>query len=1383
MKLRGIKSIISAIAVFMFFSALSLTATAQTVYKARLSGSHEVPPVTTTGTGEITATLDGTTLTVEGSVANLSAPVATEIGGGAHIHMALPGRNGGVVFPLTIDLDPDELSGTINAVDNEFELNTDQWEALGSRMLYVNVHTDNFTGGEIRGQLMPESDAYFRANLSGTTVMPSRLSQANGAIIGELDGDTLTVTGSFQDLSDDLTNQHIHLEIAGRSGGVAFPLAVDVGEDNRSGVFSPGDNSFTLDPGQKDALLERRYYVNVHSAAYPGGEIRGQIVPQVTSTMVAKLSGGAVTAGVMSDGSGSIIAELNEDTLVVTGSFSGLGSDYTNSHLHLSIPGRNGGVSVGLVPTIDPEDGTQGIYEAEDNTFVLDEDQITQLLTRNLYINVHSADNPGGEIRGQLLGESYAFFTSRFGGINVVDPVESSGTGGVEIEFKGNRLVMVGAYDNLSSAATNAHFHIGAPDEGGGVILGVNRTPGDPATSGTFQLEDNHFMAGIDEDFVGHLFNETLYLNIHTENYPGGEIRGQVLAAPNAWPEASELEMPEDDAYVVIEGDTSQTLDFSWTEAVDPDGNTVVYLWQMASDDQFSDLIMNSNEGTETSMSPSYADVDEFLAEQGVDPGETLTLYHRILTSDGNLQQAGASRSFTLERGFVTGIDHPGDGVYKARLSGSHEVPPVTTTGTGEITATLDGTTLTVEGSVANLSAPVATEIGGGAHIHMALPGRNGGVVFPLTIDLDPDELSGTINAVDNEFELNTDQWEALGSRMLYVNVHTDNFTGGEIRGQLMPESDAYFRANLSGTTVMPSRLSQANGAIIGELDGDTLTVTGSFQDLSDDLTNQHIHLEIAGRSGGVAFPLAVDVGEDNRSGVFSPGDNSFTLDPGQKDALLERRYYVNVHSAAYPGGEIRGQIVPQVTSTMVAKLSGGAVTAGVMSDGSGSIIAELNEDTLVVTGSFSGLGSDYTNSHLHLSIPGRNGGVSVGLVPTIDPEDGTQGIYEAEDNTFVLDEDQITQLLTRNLYINVHSADNPGGEIRGQLLGESYAFFTSRFGGINVVDPVESSGTGGVEIEFKGNRLVMVGAYDNLSSAATNAHFHIGAPDEGGGVILGVNRTPGDPATSGTFQLEDNHFMAGIDEDFVGHLFNETLYLNIHTENYPGGEIRGQVLAAPNAWPEASELEMPEDDAYVVIEGDTSQTLDFSWTEAVDPDGNTVVYLWQMASDDQFSDLIMNSNEGTETSMSPSYADVDEFLAEQGVDPGETLTLYHRILTSDGNLQQAGASRSFTLERGLVTGIDQPGAEVPLETRLEQNYPNPFNPTTEISFAVKDAGPVELEVYNMIGQRVAVLISGDLTPGEYTVNFDASDISSGIYIYRLKTNGNLISRKMTLVK
>jgi hypothetical protein len=84
---------------------------------------------------------------------------------------------------------------------------------------------------------------------------------------------------------------------------------------------------------------------------------------------------------------------------------------------------------------------------------------------------------------------------------------------------------------------------------------------------------------------------------------------------------------------------------------------------------------------------------------------------------------------------------------------------------------------------------------------------------------------------------------------------------------------------------------------------------------------------------------------------------------------------------------------------------------------------------------------------------------------------------------------------------------------------------------------------------------------------------------------------------------------------------------------------------------------------------------------------------------------------------------------------------------------------------------------------KLSQNYPNPFNPATAIDYSVSKAGPVSIKVYNTLGQEVATLLDETLSPGEYSVTFDAGSLASGMYIYRMQAAGYSESKRMLLLK
>lgn len=103
---------------------------------------------------------------------------------------------------------------------------------------------------------------------------------------------------------------------------------------------------------------------------------------------------------------------------------------------------------------------------------------------------------------------------------------------------------------------------------------------------------------------------------------------------------------------------------------------------------------------------------------------------------------------------------------------------------------------------------------------------------------------------------------------------------------------------------------------------------------------------------------------------------------------------------------------------------------------------------------------------------------------------------------------------------------------------------------------------------------------------------------------------------------------------------------------------------------------------------------------------------------------------------------------------------------------------------RGIVTGITETGNGVlPQSYSLEQNYPNPFNPVTNIPFTVPKQSDVRLVVYNQLGQEVARLVEQPMQPGSYVVDWDAGQVSSGVYFYRMDAGNFSETRRMMLVK
>ncbi|MFN1834321.1 T9SS type A sorting domain-containing protein [Balneola sp. MJW-20] len=139
-----------------------------------------------------------------------------------------------------------------------------------------------------------------------------------------------------------------------------------------------------------------------------------------------------------------------------------------------------------------------------------------------------------------------------------------------------------------------------------------------------------------------------------------------------------------------------------------------------------------------------------------------------------------------------------------------------------------------------------------------------------------------------------------------------------------------------------------------------------------------------------------------------------------------------------------------------------------------------------------------------------------------------------------------------------------------------------------------------------------------------------------------------------------------------------------------------------------------------------------------------------------------------------------------------KTVVFEHHLLSSETEDQETGSAkdrkdisdhRFDLILTPPLSAANEEETDLPQNLELYQNYPNPFNPLTTITFYLPEASQVRLSVFNIVGQPVATLVQGNLSAGEQMVEWDATDMPSGMYIYQLEVGNKVMTRKMTLVK
>jgi hypothetical protein len=361
-------------------------------------------------------------------------------------------------------------------------LTASQVTSFDAQGLYYNVHSTANPGGEIRGQIVPSSAAFitdngdpatgntFSALMSGAQEVPANASKASayGTIV--LDPTARTISGVL--VTDGLagTVAHIHNGLPGVSGPVVFPLA------GGPTVWTLAATAIT--DAQIADLRGGAYYLNVHSTALPGGELRGQLTQQVRFAELTNANEPSVIAPALPS-SGTGVLALGT-TALANGNFpisgfvktSGI-VNATAAHIHQgATPGATGPV---IVPITETPVGS-GLWVVPAGS-TLTPAQVVSFNTGALYYNVHTTLNPGGEVRGPIVPATVKIGNATLDGASEVPPVTTAAAGTGIIALNSVTRLVNGNVNTTGIIGTLAHVHQAAVGVSGPVIVPLTVTP------------------------------------------------------------------------------------------------------------------------------------------------------------------------------------------------------------------------------------------------------------------------------------------------------------------------------------------------------------------------------------------------------------------------------------------------------------------------------------------------------------------------------------------------------------------------------------------------------------------------------------------------------------------------------------------------------------------------------------------------------------------------------------------------------------------------------------------------------------------------------------------------------------------------------------------
>ena len=745
------------------------------------------------------------------------------------------------------------------------------------------------------------------------------------------------------------------------------------------------------------------------------------------------------------------------DTLALTSPI----DESIGAHIHLGYTGENGPILVALPyeNLFDDDDNFVGARLRDTSFFGIRETLYDTLVTAldegRAYVNVHTANYPGGEVRGQLINFSRTveLYDAMAYGEQQNPAVLTEGMGGVTIEVATDTIYVTGAFElespAMDVAGSPAHLHLGSFGQNGGVQVVLEPTLSDDRRSGVFERSRNAFarIAGLSDS----MFRGRVYVNFHSEAYPAGEIRGQVVRAysnvyhahvseidPRAEPSATRrvkimAEKPFGLDQIVVSG-AYGGYGFGLT------GNATPFV-----------RIRSPFQGAATALSA-------FGLASRYDADEDVGVITQVTLDADDTQLEGLFLRFFAEAGIANASNvsfyaqdfaHECKRVFYSGMTAAQSVPGNGASSGGEFNTEYYGDRISVNGFVAGLSSAIRTDIDGGFHIHNGLAGSTGPIVAPVgflgfgagAVAFLPDRA--IVNLTD-------EQATAMKERRYYYNIHTEDYPMGEVRGQILPRANSLLHSVVSPTQATPGGfVSRAHGGVLVELDENSAKASGSFNALNgfdpSVAGGAHLHAGMPGVAGPIVYPLVTDAGSGASEGEFLPSDNTIVFDdarPAQLDSMLERTLYVNIHSTLASSGEIRGQLAPYMTNHLATALSP-AVTLpytgeATMNQGTGRLVSEVYGSVLYTYGTIAELSSPIDLSigggaHLHEGFVAETGDVIFPL--DFEGTPGTSGVIPFDSNRFTLDTAQLDRFFDGGYYANFHTQNAPSGAIRGQVL------------------------------------------------------------------------------------------------------------------------------------------------------------------------------------------------------------------------------------------------------------------------------------------------------------------------------------------------------------
>jgi Cu/Zn superoxide dismutase len=556
----------------------------------------------------------------------------------------------------------------------------------------------------------------------------------------------------------------------------------------------------------------------------------------------------------------------------------------------------------------------------------------------------------------------------------------------------------------------------------------------------------------------------------------------------------------------------------------------------------------------------------------------------------------------------------------------------------------------------------------------------------------------------------------------------------------------AFFMATLNGEQVLsnPPATGIGGGFFILTEEQNALKFYLSLNGLSAAVVSAHFHNAAAGNAGAIVRTITNEFQGEVASGEWKSTDSE-PLTAELAALLLAGGLYVDIHTAFYPEGEIRGQVLPGSEKNFAANLTGAQEVPPVMTTayGTGNFTLDANGSQLSFDLTVSGLSGPIAGAHFHNAPNGVNGIVVRDLAASFIGNNAT-GAW-ADTNAQALTPGLVAELLAEKIYVNVHTAANPNGEIRGQVLPNANAIMPI------AVARQTANGT--------------IATVEGIVTRAQGRFAHL--QDATAGIVAFQSAGPFRAAIdSGLVRMGDRLRITGTLTEFNSlKEFSPIDNFEVLSRDHPLPAPQLVTLAEIASNGEAYESELIRVEGLTIMAGaDTvfAPGRTYAITDASDQSGG-VALRTPAASDTRIAGVAIPKGTAAFEGVLGQFSSSNPAIGYQ-LSP---------VLAADVS---------------LFTGVEEQSMELPERFALLQNYPNPFNPTTVIRYALPRYAHVKLIIYNVLGKRVRTLIDANETPGFKQVTWNGANdagkrAASGIYFYRLEAAGFRAAHKLALLK